>query len=579
MAKYPGLMARGRRWYLRAKIPQDLIAFLGRTEVWRSLKTGDHREAVRRYTSARAELQRWLDKQRQRRDIGERLNGEAFRLVANWFYEHERQAAHADFGLCGDDLLDALGETEVVLADLVAGEAGADVQAAVDRVPMTNGWPSRPHTIGTISTLRTRVADAPDHHHAALSEPVRRALIEAARRRRDRLQGLPVRPVDPLFNGAIPVQPGAKQNGADGTTLAELIERFTADKGPRVRAKKMLEYGMLFRALKELWGEYRPIREIRPEDCQRVRDLFSTLPANAVKRWPKLTLVQAAEHARQKALAPMRPTTANAYLGRLSTMFKWAARQWLIERNPAEALTVAEPEGDPRAARDPFTLDQLKKIFAAPLYTGCKDDQTGYAVPGPNVIRRHRFWVPLLALFTGCRQNEICQLGVDDVTTEHGLDVLRVLDDPETGKRVKTEAGRRVVPIHAELKRIGFLEFVARQREAGHDRLFPELRQDRRGYYSEDFQKWFNGRGRGIPGFLEKTGAKGPKTSFHSFRHTLTDALRRAGATGEIIDGLCGWGRGNMREIYGSGPWIVMLAEVMQRVEYPGLDLSHLHVR
>jgi hypothetical protein len=65
----------------------------------------------------------------------------------------------------------------------------------------------------------------------------------------------------------------------------------------------------------------------------------------------------------------------------------------------------------------------------------------------------------------------------------------------------------------------------------------------------------------------------------HSLRQTFTDALRRAGATGEVIDGMLGWSRGNMRDRYGSGPWIMMLAEVMQRVEYSGLDLGHLHVR
>ena len=65
----------------------------------------------------------------------------------------------------------------------------------------------------------------------------------------------------------------------------------------------------------------------------------------------------------------------------------------------------------------------------------------------------------------------------------------------------------------------------------------------------------------------------------NSLRHTFTDALRRAGATGEVIDDLCGWSRGNMRDRYGSGPWIAMLAEVVQRVEYPGPDLSHLYPR
>jgi hypothetical protein len=42
---------------------------------------------------------------------------------------------------------------------------------------------------------------------------------------------------------------------------------------------------------------------------------------------------------------------------------------------------------------------------------------------------------------------------------------------------------------------------------------------------------------------------------------------------------MLGWTRGDMRERYGSGPWLGMLAEVMQRVEYPGLDLKHLYIR
>jgi hypothetical protein len=50
--------------------------------------------------------------------------------------------------------------------------------------------------------------------------------------------------------------------------------------------------------------------------------------------------------------------------------------------------------------------------------------------------------------------------------------------------------------------------------------------------------------------------------------------LRRAGATGEVIDGLLRWSRGNMRDRYGSGaaPGSV-LAEAVARVRYDGLDL------
>jgi integrase len=109
-------------------------------------------------------------------------------------------------------------------------------------------------------------------------------------------------------------------------------------------------------------------------------------------------------------------------------------------------------------------------------------------------------------------------------------------------------------------------------RERRASRLFAELQVDRRGYYSDRYRKWF-GR------YLGNAGARAAKTSFRSFRHSFTDALRRAGAIGEVMDGLCGSTRGDMRSRYGSGPWITMLAETMQRVEYPGLDLSHLHLR
>jgi integrase len=153
---------------------------------------------------------------------------------------------------------------------------------------------------------------------------------------------------------------------------------------------------------------------------------------------------------------------------------------------------------------------------------------------------------------------EACQLGTDDIEHEQGVHVFQVRPDPDAGTRLKTKHSRRTVPIHPELVRCGFLEFVAQQREAGQARLFPEPRRDRRGTYGGDFQRWANR-------WLDRAGAKGDRQSFHSLRHTFTDALRRAG---EVMDRMLGWTRGNIRDRYGSGLWIKMLADVMQRVEF-----------
>jgi integrase len=261
--------------------------------------------------------------------------------------------------------------------------------------------------------------------------------------------------------------------------------------------------------------------------------------------------MEVAEHARQRSLPPMAPKTANQHINRMSTILRWAEREEHIDRNPGAGLRVSAPETNPRDARRPFATEQLQLMVSA--------------LPG---LSGGQFWLPLIALFSGLRMGECCQLRTDDIETEHGVHVLQVR--PGEGTRLKSKHSRRTVPIHPELTRCGLLDFAARQREAGHDRLFPELQPDRRGSYSGDFQRWANR-------WLDRAGAKGERQSFHSTRHAFTDALRRAGATGEVIDGLLGWSRGNMRDRYGSGPWIKMLAEVVERVEFPGLDLSHLY--
>jgi Domain of unknown function (DUF6538) len=226
-------MARGRRWYLHAKVPVDLAGFPGRHENWRSLGTGDHAAAVKLYRRTRADLDTWFDEQRRRRDAGERLNGEAPRLVTQWFHHHERRAADLDFGLVGEVLQSATGGDRARAGRTARGRARRRCRGRGQRGP-----------------ARERPAGSPAHRRQHLDPggprlqmpptstgrpcPDRfQVLIELARRRRERLQGRPHVGYDPLFNGAV-VQPGAKRDGADGITLGELIEQFSADRTARL---------------------------------------------------------------------------------------------------------------------------------------------------------------------------------------------------------------------------------------------------------------------------------------------------------------------------------------------------------
>jgi hypothetical protein len=86
--------------------------------------------------------------------------------------------------------------------------------------------------------------------------------------------------------------------------------------------------------------------------------------------------------------------------------------------------------------------------------------------------------------------NELAQLGTADVIEQDGVPVLMIHSDAE-GNRLKTKSARRIVPVHPELIRLGFLDHVEQMRAAGNTRLFTELKRDARGYHSEHFQKWF----------------------------------------------------------------------------------------
>jgi integrase len=77
---------------------------------------------------------------------------------------------------------------------------------------------------------------------------------------------------------------------------------------------------------------------------------------------------------------------------------------------------------------------------------------------------------PLIAVFTGMRREEVCALKGRDFDEHDGIWIVRV--QPTEGRRLKSIASRRDIPIHSELIKIGLREYVAYR---GRGFLFPEL--------------------------------------------------------------------------------------------------------
>jgi integrase len=157
-----------------------------------------------------------------------------------------------------------------------------------------------------------------------------------------------------------------------------------------------------------------------------------------------------------------------------------------------------------------------------------------------------------------------------DVQRKEGIWLFTVSDD-NTGQRLKTETATRIVPIHSELVRCGFVDYVQALPRDG--QLFPALKPGGPdGKYNHYFAKRFTE-------YRRKCGVTAPRTSFHSFRKNVAQALKDKRATAAEIAELIGHEQGFTFSVYAPMQLpMKALKELIERIRYPGLRLSHLYV-
>lgn len=257
------------------------------------------------------------------------------------------------------------------------------------------------------------------------------------------------------------------------------------------------------------------------------------------------------------------PANVNQYLTELNTLLNFASIQALIDSSPATGLKV-KTNVSAKTKRLPFDLPALKLIFNSPVYTSSQRPIGGKGEAS--------YWLPILALFTGARLNELCQSLTDDVYIAYYHDddnniiavwVLEVTNEGEDQK-LKNDGSRRVIPIHAELIKLGFITYVQSLKKG---LVFPELTSA--GAYdslSANWSKWF-GR------YLRNTILVSDKRMvFHSFRHCFKDYARAASIPADVHNALTGHSSGSAADNYGSDKYPLRpLAEAMAKYRVMGL--------
>ena len=178
-------------------------------------------------------------------------------------------------------------------------------------------------------------------------------------------------------------------------------------------------------------------------------------------------------------------------------------------------------------------------------------------------------WAPLIALFSGMRLGEICQLRTGDLQHDAGEIWYFSVTEEGEGQQVKTDAGIRRVPVHSMLVRCGLLDY-AKALPPG--RLFPGLSpggpDGKLGWYFT----------RRYTEYRRSVGVERPRLAFHSFRKNVSTVLDNAGVPQSDLAALIGHERGFTFDTYSKGLELERLRGITEKIQYSGLRLTHLHI-
>jgi integrase len=281
--------------------------------------------------------------------------------------------------------------------------------------------------------------------------------------------------------------------------------------------------------------------------------------------------------------------TLQRHLTGIGVFLDWARGKY--KTIPKLDFSGLAPEASSIRARDrreSWTDSECEQMLETPPFTGCKGTKAvrGRGAvherlqPGPHFFQDAWYWVILLLYYCGARREEVCKLLTSDISESDGIPFI-ALRYTVTG-RLKNPQSVRDIPIHPELIRLGFLNFVQARKQVPHLaidnqgvsdwELFPELRSGGTANYGSIYYKEMWGR------FLPVAmGDRAGERDIHSFRHGFSDFLDGTGCKEKEANDLFGHETtGTRGKIYGERTPLPRLAEII-RQRRPITD--HLHVQ
>ena len=477
-------------YWLRKRVPDDLLRLVGKREEKQSLGTRDPAAAKRLHAAALADVElRWSNLRSPPKALNER---EAFDLALplgdQWIAQHrDNPSAQTTWKIeFGDRVLAPL--PVIMDGDLSSLDRLLPAEGCFDVMEMEQ-WCLQ----GASELSEVRGLQLDEAGRRLLARCIARVIQRASLQLKRLANG---EPLETVTTFAIPHR--ASSASSRGTVaFSRLVEGWTAERRPA--PKTVYEWQRVIKQLVSFLGN----------------ENASALTADDLIRW-KSSMVEAG----------LRPKTVrDAKLAPLRAILQWGVQNQLLAENVAEKITidVRVKQGEKKRS---FTDEEGRIILRASL--GEKDP-----------VRR---WVPWIGAYSGARVSEICQLRREDIVEIEGVWCMKVM--PEAGS-VKTSGSERVIPLHPALVASGFLEF-ALKRPAGP--IFSDLTPDKFGKRGGNGTKVIGRFVRQL-GIVDPR-----ISPSHSWRHRIKTLGRRHGLAQDILEAITGHGSRSVADAYGEFP-------------------------
>jgi len=140
-----------------------------------------------------------------------------------------------------------------------------------------------------------------------------------------------------------------------------------------------------------------------------------------------------------------------------------------------------------------------------------------------------------------------------------------IVDEDSEAKSVQTDDSIRLIPVHALLIELGFIDYCDALAALGQTQLFPDLKENSVGKRTKEASQKINR-------IIDRHVSNDRRLVFHSLRHAFKAKGNDAGLTDRTLDQICGHAPVSTGGRYGSEPRVRTIHRDLHKIDFSCID-------